>query len=346
MKVKVRTILIYSSIVFFLLIGYIGYSFYEKVYGPITIPGESDYYLYIPTGTDVYQLSGILIDEGVIENPEDFLWLADKKNLANHLNPGRYHLHNGLNNNDLVNLIRTGKQSSVKVVFNNVRTPAQLAGIIAKQIEIDSVSLESIFSDDEFLTANNWNLQTVPALFIPNTYEFYWNTSAVGFFNRMEKEFNSFWTEGRLEKAEALGLTPVEVVTLASIVDEETYRDQELPRIAGVYLNRLKMRYRLGADPTVMFAKGDYKMTRVLKKDLEIDSPYNTYKHYGLPPGPISIPSIKAIDAVLNPEKEGYLYFCAKEDFSGYHNFAKTLKEHNRNARKYHNALNKRRIYK
>ena len=162
----------------------------------------------------------------------------------------------------------------------------------------------------------------------------------------MQKEYESFWSEPRIMKAKDLGLSPVEVVTLASIADEETYRNDELPKIAGVYLNRLQKRYRLQADPTIKFAKGDFKMTRVLKKDLEIDSPYNTYKHYGLPPGPISIPSIKAVEAVLDPERNGYLYFCAKEDFSGYHNFAKSLKEHNRNARKYQNALNKRRIYK
>ena len=346
MKFKIKRTLALAFIILAVIVGYFGYTSYGKVYGTIKIPDDSGYYLFIPTGTNLEQLTDILFEKGIIDDYDGFLWLAKKKNLSSHLNPGRYHLKQGLSKNDLVNLIRTGNQSSVKVVFNNLRTPDQLAGVIAKQIEVDSISLQNLFSDEEYLQERNWNQQTLPALFIPNTYEFFWNTSAEGFFNRMIKEYDSFWTEEKLNKSKALGLSPVEVVTLASIVDEESYRDDELPIIADLYLNRLKSRYRLQADPTIKFAKGDFAMTRVLKKDLNIDSPYNTYKYYGLPPGPISIPSINAINAVLNPERNGYLYMCAKEDFSGYHNFAKTLQEHNRNARKYQNALNKRRIYK
>ena len=346
MKSNIKKVLALAIIILVVIIGYLGYTIYGKVYGTIKLTDDSGYYLFIPTGTNLEQLTDILFEEGIIEDYNGFLWLARKKNLTRHLNPGRYHLKQELTKNDLVNLIRTGNQSSVKVVFNNLRTPGQLAGVIAKQIEVDSISLQNLFADEEYLQERNWNQQTLPALFIPNTYEFFWNTSAEGFFNRMQKEYDSFWTEEKLSKSKALGLTPVEVVTLASIVDEETYRDEELPKIADLYLNRLKKRYRLQADPTIKFAKGDFAMTRVLRKDLIIDSPYNTYKYYGLPPGPISIPSIDAINAVLNPERDGYLYMCAKEDFSGYHNFAKTLQEHNRNARKYQNALNKRRIYK
>jgi UPF0755 protein len=183
-------------------------------------------------------------------------------------------------------------------------------------------------------------------LFIPNTYEFYWNTSADKFIERMYVEYKHFWSKSRLNKAQKIKLTPEQVIILASIVEEETIKDDEKPTVAGVYLNRLHKNIRLQADPTVRFAVGDFEIKRILNKHLKIDSPYNTYKYAGLPPGPICIPTISSIDAVLNYKKHDYLYFCAKDDFSGYHAFAKTLKQHNINATKYRKALNKNRIYK
>ncbi len=340
--------IVFLFITLFILVGgVILFKFYKRTYTTISIPGGQDsYILYIPTGLDMNGLVKNLYREGIISDTSGFRWLAEKKNLRNHLNAGRYMLKPGMDQNKLVNLIRSGKQEPVHLVFNSQRTMEQLAGVISKQIEADSLSILTLLKDEGFLSEYGWNAKTLPALFIPNTYQFYWNTSATGFFKRMLKEYKLFWDGKRTKKAKALGLTPIEVSTLASIVDEETYIEDEMPKIAGVYLTRLEKRYKLQADPTVKFAKGDFGMTRVLKKDLKIDSPYNTYKYYGLPPGPIIIPSVKAIDAVLNPDRSGYLYFCAKEDFSGYHNFAKTLKEHNRNAKKYQNALNKRRIYK
>ncbi len=327
--------------------GYIFFSFYQRTYSPVSVPeSKAEYYFFVPTGMNMDELLESLNEEGLVSDTAGFRWLARKKNLANHLNPGRYWLKEGMNQNQLVNLIRSGRQEPVQVVFNSLRRIEDLAGVVSKQIEADSLSILKILRNEDFLSEKGWNSKTLPALFIPNTYEFFWNTSARSFFTRMMKENKSFWDKKRSRKAKALGLLPVEVSTLASIVDEETYKVDEMPKIAGVYITRLEKRYKLQADPTVKFAKGDFEMTRVLKKDLKVDSPYNTYKYYGLPPGPIIIPSVKAIDAVLNPDQSGYLYFCAKEDFSGYHNFAKTLKEHNRNAKKYQNALNKRRIYR
>jgi len=321
--------------------------FYRKTFSPVRIPESNNSAdLYISTGTQLPLLVQNLFQSGFISDTAGFTWFARRKNLDNHIHPGYYVITKGMRINDLINLIRSGKQTPVKVLFHNTRTLEELSGMIGRQLEADSLSLITLLIDTEFIEQKGWTRQTLPALFVPNTYEFFWNTSARQFFNRMEVEYRKFWSDNRLEKAKILQLTSVEVSTLASIVDEETYHKSEMPKIAGVYLDRLKKGYRLQADPTIRFARRDFSGKRVLTKDLQIDSPYNTYRHYGLPPGPIRIPSIQAIVAVLNPDRNGYLYFCAKEDFSGYHNFSKSLKEHNRNAAKYRKALNQRRIYR
>ena len=211
---------------------------------------------------------------------------------------------------------------------------------------IDSIDIANLLTEKSILQEYNFTKQTLPALFIPNTYQVYWNISSKEFLNRMFKEYKRFWTEERQNKAKAIGLTPIEVSILASIVEEETNNKSEKPMVAGLYINRLKKGMPLQADPTVKFAWQDFTLRRITNKHLTIDSPYNTYKIIGLPPGPIRIPSPEGIDAVLNYSKHNYLYMCAKEDFSGTHNFASTLSEHNRNARKYWDALNKRKIYK
>ena len=248
-----------------------------------------------------------------------------------------YILTDGMTNQKLINMLRMGYQTPVKVVFNNIRTVEQLAGRISEQIEADSLAI---------ITAINDNPDVDATTFIPNTYEFYWNVDAVDFVEKMVTEHKRFWNETRLKKANALKLTPHQVSVLASIIDKETTKTSEMPRIAGVYLNRLRQHWPLQADPTLVFALGDYNIRRVLDVHKNIDSPYNTYKYAGLPPGPICIPSIAAIDAVLNAEKHKYFYFCAKDDLSGYHVFAKTITEHNKNAEKYRRALNKNKIYK
>jgi len=288
----------------------------------------------------------LLYENNYIINRNSFEWLAEKKNYRNHIYPGRYKLTNGMSNNKLLDLLRSGKQEPVKVVFNNVRTKEQLAGKIAKQIEADSISIMRLLKDKDFIGKYDLNIATISCIFLPNTYEFWWNTSAEKFIDRMNNEYKKFWNEKRLSKAKVLNLTKEDVVTIASIVDEETYKKDEMDDIAGVYINRLRKRMPLQADPTIKFALGDFTVKRILKKHLDIDSPYNTYKFYGLPPGPISIPSIDAIDAVLNYKEHDYLYFCASADFSGYHVFAKTLSQHNVNARAYQRALNKEKIYK
>jgi UPF0755 protein len=286
----------------------------------------------------------LLAEAGCIVNEKSFNWVAQKKDLPANIHPGHYVLKNGMNNNQLVNMLRGGLQTPVKVTFNNIRDVDQLAGRIAKQIEADSTSISQRLHNQDYIGQLGFNSRTIPALFLPDTYEFYWNTDAEGFVNRMFQEYNKFWNEERKQQAQAKGLTPIQVSTLASIVNKETNMSDEMPRVAGVYLNRLKNNWLLQADPTLIFAWNDYTIKRVLDRHKEIESPYNTYKYAGLPPGPICIPSITAVKSVLNAEDHHYFFFCAKEDFSGYHNFAKTLSEHNHNAARYQQALNQRGI--
>lgn len=243
-------------------------------------------------------------------------------------------------------MLRSGKQVPVQLTFNNIRTIEQLAGTISKQIEPDSAVLIGLLKNSEIQKKYGLNCYTMPCMFIPNTYEIYWNTSAEKFLDRMNKEYKKFWNKTRRMQADKLNKTPEEIVTLASIVNEETYMDSEKQRIAGVYINRLETGMRLQADPTVIFGLGDLSVHRVLRKHYEIDTPFNTYMHDGLPPGPICIPEISSINAVLNYEKHDFLFFCAKPDFSGFHNFSKNLNEHNKYARAYQRELNLKRIYK
>lgn len=292
--------------------------------------------LYIPTGADYQYVKEEIYALGVLTNKNAFDWLAKKSHYNENIHPGRYILTDRMTNQQLINMLRMGHQTPVKVVFNNIRTVEQLAGRIEDQIEADSLSIINVIRNDSIDAT----------IFIPNTYEFYWNSNANDFVNRMIVEYNIFWNETRLQKAAEKNLTPREVSILASIVDKETTKTSEMPMIAGVYLNRLKKHWPLQADPTLVYALGDYSIRRVLDVHKEIDSPYNTYKYAGLPPGPICIPSIAAIDAVLNATNHKYFYFCAKDDLSGYHVFAKNIEEHNRNAEKYRRALNKNKIYR
>ena len=293
--------------------------------------------LYIPTCADYQQVKTELVSLNVLKSKNAFDWLAKKMHYNENVHPGRYVLTNGMTNQQLINMLRIGYQTPVKVVFNNMRTVEQLAGRISEQIEADSLSI---------LNAINANDTVDATTFIPNTYEFYWNIKAEDFVGKMAVEYKRFWNESRQQKAKEKRLTPREVSILASIVDKETTKTSEMPTIAGVYINRLNKRWPLQADPTLIFAIGDFSIRRVLDVHKKIDSPYNTYKYAGLPPGPICIPSIAAIDAVLNAEKHNYFYFCAKDDLSGYHVFARNITEHNRNAEKYRRALNKNKIYK
>ena|SRR5258705_6833679 len=273
-----------------------------------------------------------------------FRMAARLMNYPSQIYPGRYKIHSGMTNLELLKMLRSGRQSLVNLVFNNLRTKEQFAARISEQIEVGADSLMYFMRDVDFLSDYNVDTNTVLTLFIPNTYEFFWNTSGRQFFKRMKTEYDKFWNEERRQKASQLGLTASEVTTVASIVEQETQRNDEKPVIAGVYLNRLKKNWNLEADPTLVFALGDFSIKRVLKEYKKIDSPYNTYKYSGLPPGPICIPSIISIDAVLNRFPHNYLYFCARDDFSGYHVFAATYAQHQVNANRFHKALNQRGI--
>ncbi len=324
-----------------------GYWFYKTLVSPnVHTLTELDVDLYIPTGADYAQVIELLDETHSIENKKSFDWVASKKDYPNNIRPGHYLIKNGMSNNQLVNMLRGGLQSPVKVTFNNIRDVDMLAGRIADQIEADSTSISNLLHNQQYINQLGFDSATIPALFLPDTYEFYWTTDAEGFVSRMFQEYNKFWNDERKQQAAAKNLTPIQVSTLASIVNKETNMSDEMPRVAGVYLNRLKNNWLLQADPTLVFAWKDFSIRRVLDSHKEIESPYNTYKYIGLPPGPICIPSLAAIKAVLNAEEHHYFYFCAREDFSGYHNFAKTLAEHNRNAAKYQQALNQKGILK
>ena len=318
---------------------------YQKIYQPnVSLSYQQEVFIDIPTGASFDEVLQILTDKGVIISSSSFRWISERKRYTHHIKSGRYLITDGMNNNELVNLLRSGRQTPINVVFNNLRTKEEFAGKIAQQLELDSLKILEGMLDTSFLNPIGLNAFTVSSLFIPNTYEFYWNTSLTTFLSRMLAEHHHFWNASRKAKAKQLNLTQVEVVTLASIVEKETIKKSEQPVVAGLYLNRLRKGMKLQSDPTVIFALGDFSIKRVLKKDLKYDSPYNTYKYKGLPVGPISIPSIRAIDAVLNYEKHNYLFMCAKEDFSGFHNFAESALQHYANAAKYRKALNNKNI--
>jgi UPF0755 protein len=321
------------------------YEFYNKIYDSnVSLEYKSEIELFIPSNATFQDVILLLSDQGILSNIPSFEWTAKQKKYTNKIKPGRYLIENGMSNNDLVNLLRSGNQTPVNLTFNNVRTLDQFSGIISRQIELDSVQLLNAFKDSLFLNSVGLDEYNVVSLFIPNTYEFYWNVSLDNFLSRMVSEHHRFWTKKRKLKAKKINLTPAQVSTLASIVEKETLKIDEQPVVAGLYLNRLKKNMKLESDPTVIFALNDFTIKRVLSKDTKINSPYNTYVYRGLPPGPITIPSIQAIDAVLNNEKHNYIFMCAKEDFSGYHNFATNYFQHLKNAKKYRNALNNKGI--
>lgn len=302
--------------------------------------------IYLPSASTFNDLIDTLRSSGSLRNERTFLVTARLKSLDQSFKPGSYMIESGMSNNHIVNILRSGKQIPGNVTFNNIRTLDELAGKIGKQIEADSASLSQFFADENNYSADGFTHATLISVFLPDTYQLYWNMDPKGFYRRMLREYKDFWNDERKDLAKAENLTPVDVSILASIIDEEVVKADERPRIAGVYLNRLRQGIPLQADPTVKFAVNDFNIRRVLDEHLETDSPYNTYKYRGLPPGPVRCASKPAIDAVLHAEKHDYLYFVAKADFSGYHHFSRTLAEHNRYASAYRRELNRRRIYK
>lgn len=270
---------------------------------------------------------------------------AKRLDLSNNLKAGHYVMQEGMNVIQVVRMLKLGLQTPINVTINNVKTPQQLAGKLSRQIMADSVEIARALTDQQTATRLGFSSPlTMFSMYIPNTYEFYWTVTPDEFVERMRKEYKRFWSETRDAKRQRSGLSRTEVMTLASIVYEETRKVDEMPRIAGVYINRLREGIPLQADPTIKYALQDFGLRRILYRHLKYPSPYNTYINKGLPPSPICMPSIEAIDAVLNFEKHNYIFFCARPTFDGYHNFARTLKEHNANARAYQAELNKRKI--
>lgn len=327
-----------------IILGITAFNYYLKFFGPNVTDNEQ--YLYIHTGsgfTDVYKT---IKEKKMVKDTTTFLWTAQNMDYPGKVKPGRYRLKKGMSNRKLINMLKAGNQEPVKIAFQNVRLKQTLAGMLAKKLETDSASIMNLLDSTAYVEKLGFDTSSVYVMFIPNSYEIYWNTSADKFLSRMNAEYQKFWNADRKAKAKIIGLTPIQVSIMASIVDAEALNDKEMPTIAGLYMNRYNKGMRLEADPTVIFANNDFNIRRVLNKHLSKVSPYNTYLNKGLPPGPILMPSINAIDAVLNYTKHDYIYMCAKEDFSGYHAFASTLEQHLVNARKFQEALNQRNIKK
>ncbi|HBT85333.1 MAG: endolytic transglycosylase MltG [Fermentimonas sp.] len=341
-KKRTNIILLTAGILLLIIIS-AGIYIYNTIFEPFDLTETA--YIYIDEEKDYNYVVNQLQEKTQLPNEKIFHLLADRMNYPNRIKTGRYAIVDGMTMPDVIRLLRSGVQAPVNLTFNNIRTKENLAGRFSDQLMADSLSIINVLNDTAVAASYGFNNQTFGAMFIPNTYEVYWDTSVENLISRMKREYDAFWNEQRKSKAEKLGLTPMKVSILASIVEEEATYTDEYSTVAGLYLNRLEKGMRLEADPTVKYAVGDPTLRRILFKHLEVESPYNTYKNDGLPPGPIRIPSIKGIDAVLNPTEHNYLFMCAKDDLSGRHNFAVTHAEHARNARAYQRALNERGIY-
>lgn len=318
-----------------------GYSLWQYYRGRAV---DADVVVTVPTGSGFGALTDSLAAAASLHDPALFGKFARSRGLDSTVRPGRYQLREGMTYSALINMFKSGRQSPVRVTFNNLRSLDRLAGILSRRLEPDSLAFMLAFEDDSLVRSLGFAPNTLLGMFLPNTYEFYWTVTPQDFMERMKKEYDRFWTDQRTAKLARSGLSREQAITLASIVYEETKKTDEMPRVAGVYVNRLRRRMPLQADPTVKYALGDFALRRVLLRHLDVDSPYNTYKYAGLPPGPICMPSIAALDAVLDFEEHDYIYFCAKDDLSGAHNFARTLAEHNRNAQAYARALDRLKI--
>lgn len=338
---------IYIIIFVLISIGGVGGIYLYKIfYESNTLFNDEYVFIKIPTNSTENQLLDSIGKH--VKDLSKFSKAANYKDYFSNIKPGRYKLENGFNNNQIINSLRSNNVP-IKITYNNIETFDQLIKRISERIEADSLSLSNVFYEKKFLDDLGLDSESVFSLFIPNTYEFFWNTSAIQFRERILKEFDRFWNDSRIEKSKKVNLNPIEVMTLASIVQKETPKVDERPTIAGVYLNRLEKNMKLQADPTVVYTIKkrdgfDTRIRRVLYKDLRIKSPYNTYVYRGLPPAPIVTPDISAIEAVLNPQKHSFIYFVADVSNPGYHLFSRTNAEHNRKKRQYTNWLKKNRI--
>ncbi|HYG39290.1 MAG TPA: endolytic transglycosylase MltG [Cytophagales bacterium] len=319
--------------------------FYQLFFGNnILVGSEKDDYLLIPTGANFETVVDSLKKNDFLHDELSFRFVSKILKYDKNVKPGRYLLTQNANNFATIMYIRSGRQEPVKLTFHNIRLKPDLAGRITKNIEPDSARFLSLIQNPAYVNKYGFDTTTIMCMFLPDTYEVYWTITADELIDRLHDEYKKFWNEERTAKAQELGLTRTQVSILASIVQAETSRSDEKARIAGLYINRLKNNMPLQADPTIVYANGKFDLRRILKVHMEVDSPYNTYKYKGLPPGPINLPNLSSIDAVLNYENHDFIYMCAKEDFSGYHNFASNFRDHLRNARIYQKALNKANI--
>ena len=333
-KVKLVAFLVGSM----LLITFTFY-FYQIIYTPNILVDQESRLFVIKSGTTYRGVLEALGKERIVDDMVSFSFLARLKDFDRTIQPGRFMLRGNMTNLSAIEALQSGRREPVNVTFTYVRLLSELDEKITKNIGVTPDEFEDAL--DEFIANNQegFTKDNILCMFIPNTYQVYFNVVPEELVGRMHDEYLKFWTENKKLKAKEIGLTPIEVSILASIVQAETVKQDEAPRIAGLYINRLKKDIALQADPTLVYAVGDFTMKRVLNEHKEVESPYNTYKYSGLPPGPINMPQIANIDAVLDYEKSDYLYMCAREDFSGYHNFAKNLRDHNQNATKYQRAL-------
>ncbi|MEO6149983.1 MAG: endolytic transglycosylase MltG [Mucilaginibacter sp.] len=341
---RFKKFIIALVVIIVLALSITGVTYYLRYFGP-NVTGNEEY-LYIKTGSNFNDVYQTIREKGMVKDTTTFLWSAHNMKFVGRVKSGKYKLDKGMSNRALINRLASGTQEPVKVTLRNMRLKEQFAAFVSTKLEADSVTLLNLLDSANFVARYGFTTDNVYTMFLPDSYEFYWDTPADNFFEKMYGNYQKFWTQERKDKAAALNLSPVQVSVLASIVDAEALHDDEMPAIAGLYLNRLRMGRKLQADPTVIFAVHDFTIKRVLNKYLLTNSPYNTYLYEGLPPGPIMMPSINAIKAVLDPQKSDSIYMCAKEDFSGYHNFAVTEADHLKNARKFQQALNERNIKK
>lgn len=343
---RIKKIVAVVMVVFTIMLSSFSFYTYQILFTPNILVDRDDQFFAIEKGTTFKQLQNRLYEERIVNDLVSFSLLAKLKGLDENVKNGMYLLKKDMSNTAAINLLRAGLQTPVRMTFNSARKIEELSTKLTANLEIDSADMAPYLLSDSVAHIYGFDSLNFIGMFLPNTYEVYWTASPKEVLDRMKLEYDRYWNQTRRNKADSLGLTPQEVVTLASIVDSETNLMNEAPTIAGVYLNRIRRGYPLQADPTLVFAMNDFTIRRVLDVHKKTDSPYNTYKYKGLPPGPIMMPSIKAVESVLNAENHRFLYFCAKEDFSGYHVFARTLEEHNVNASKFQRALNRQRIYK
>lgn len=345
MKKKKKTILLSILAVVFLLCIAAGGTGYYLLFAPQFHP-EKTVYIYVDRDDTADSIYNKIRQSGRVNQFTGFQWMAKYKDFNRNIHTGRYAIRPNDNVYHVYSRFSRGYQEPINLTIGSVRTLDRLARSIGKQLMIDSAEIATQMFDTTFQSKLGYNIATLPCLFIPETYQVYWDMSVDELFRRMQQEHERFWNQDRLAQATALGMTQEEVCTLASIVEEETNNNEEKPMVAGLYINRLQKEMPLQADPTIKFALQDFALRRITNENLKVNSPYNTYLNTGLPPGPIRIPSKKGIDSVLNYTKHNYIYMCAKEDFSGTHNFASNYADHMANARKYWKALNERKIFK